>query len=125
VQKAKVKAEATTILGLPFASSMTLASSGLGDVVLPGATTALADVVKINGFDYFLSTSGWRRADTGNTDQNSVVIPAGSAVEIVRKASTGTAYPRRWRGSRTMTSFQPKLSAKTDEWVVRETFATE
>lgn len=125
VQRAKVKAEVTTILGLPFASNMTLASSGLADVVLPGPDTNQADVVKINGFNYFLSTSGWRREDTGTTNQNAFVIPAGSAVEIVRKASTGTAFPRRWRGSRTMTSFQPKLTAKSDEWVVREPFVTQ
>lgn len=125
VQKAKVRPEATTILGLPFASAMTLATSGLADVVLPGADTNQADVVKINGFNYFLSTSGWRREDTGTTSQNGFVLPAGSAVEIVRKASTGTAFPRRWRGSRTMTSFQPKLTAKSDEWIVRETFVTQ
>ena len=125
VQRAKVKAEVTTLLGLPFASNMTLASSGLADVVLPGGDTNQADVVKINGFNFFLSTAGWRREDTGTTNQNAFVIPAGSAVEIVRKASTGTAFPRRWRGSRTMTSFQPKLTAKSDEWVVREPFVTQ
>jgi len=124
-QRAKVRPEVTTILGLPFASATTLASSGLADVVLPGADTNQADVVKINGLNYFLSTAGWRREDTGTTNQNAFVIPAGSAVEIVRKASTGTAFPRRWRGSRTMTSFQPKLTAKSDEWIVRETFVTQ
>lgn len=124
-QRAKVKAEATTILGMPFAVNVTLSTSGLSDLVVPGATAALADVVSFNGVSYFRSPAGWRLASGAAGAQDAVVIPAGSAVEIERKAASGLAFSRRWRGSRPLASLKPKPGAKTDEWVVQEPFAAQ
>jgi hypothetical protein len=90
--------------------------------VVTGADVATADEVVLNGVSYIHTLSGWRLASGGTASQNGVVIPAGGAVEIVRKAPTGTPFPRRWRGSRTLTSLRPQPSAKSDTWVIRERF---
>lgn len=120
-QRAGVRDAATTILSYPFAvSGVTLGNSGLADLVVPGADVASADEVAINGISYIHTVSGWRLASGGTTSQNGVAIPPGSAVEIIRKAPTGTPFPRRWRGSRTLTSLRPRPSAKSDTWIVRE-----
>ena len=122
-QRARVRDAATTILCYPFAEAgVTLGNSGLADLVVPGADVASADEVIINGISYIHSVAGWRLASGGTASQNGVVIPPGGAVEIVRKAPTGTPFPRRWRGSRTLTSLRPKPAAKTDTWIVRERF---
>jgi hypothetical protein len=125
VQRAVLTPSANALLSYPFPRSVTLGNSGLADLVAPGADAASADTVVIGGVTYFRAPTGWRLASGGTASQNNVVIPAGAGIEVQRKPSTGTVFPRRWRGSRTMTSLRPKLAAKTNEWVVREAFTAQ
>jgi uncharacterized protein (TIGR02597 family) len=74
-------------------SSVTLASSGLSDVLTGGATAAVADTIQIYSgtgvpttYFYNTSFSQWR---TGGTDASNVTIPEGAAIVVNRKANRG------------------------------------
>lgn len=124
-QRADLVPQKTALLTFPFPVSVTLGASGLADLVAPGANATTADTVVIEGVTYFLTASGWRLASGGNTNQGSVVIPAGAGIEVQRKGAAGTVFPRRWRGSRTLSSLKPKAAAKTDDWIVQERFVAQ
>jgi hypothetical protein len=125
VQRAALTPSATALLSYPFPRSVTLGNSGLADLVAPGNDANSADTVIIGGVTFFRAPTGWRLAAGGTVSQNNVVIPAGAGIEVQRKPTAGTVFPRRWRGSRTMTSLRPKFAAKTNEWVVREVFTAQ
>jgi len=124
-QRAELVPQKTALLSFPFPVSVTLAASGLADLVAPGADATTADTVVIGGVTYFRAPAGWRLASGGTANQNGVVIPAGAGIEVQRKGAVGTVFPRRWRGSRTLSSLKPKAAAKTDEWVVLERFVAQ
>lgn len=124
-QRADLVPEKTALLSFPFPVEVTLATSGLADLVAPGADATTADTVVVGGVTYFKAPAGWRLATGGNSNQNGVPIPAGAGIEVQRKGAAGTVFPRRWRGSRTLSSLRPKVGAKTDEWVIQERFVAQ
>jgi hypothetical protein len=124
-QRAELVPQKTAILSFPFPVNVTLGASGLADLVAPGGDPASADTVVIGSTTYFRAPAGWRLASGGTANQNGVVIPAGTGIEVQRKGEAGTVFPRRWRGSRTLSSLRPKAAAKTNEWVVPERFVAQ
>lgn len=92
-------ASKNTLIANPYpVSSVTLANSGLYTAsattgIVGGTSATLADSVVIldasgSAFSYYYNTtnSRWQR---GSTDSSNVVIPAGAAVLITRKANRG------------------------------------
>lgn len=87
----------TNVLGNVYAAPMTLASSGLytgqTSTGLSSGTQNNADQVLLwNGTKYdsyfYKSNAGWRKIGS-NSNASGTVIPAGAAVTILRKGSTG------------------------------------
>jgi hypothetical protein len=124
-QRADLVPQRTALLSFPFPVNVTLGASGLADLVAPGADATGADIVVIGSAMYFRSPAGWRLTTGGNADQGGVVIPAGAGIEVQRRGEVGTVFPRRWRGSRTLSSLRPKSAAKSNEWVVPERFVAQ
>ncbi len=91
------------IIGNPYAAPMTLADSGLYTTDpatgVAAGSASTADLVQIyngnGGYDTYyyssggLAGAGWRKSNTGATDQAGVVIPVGTSVIIQRKSATG------------------------------------
>jgi hypothetical protein len=90
-RKVAVKNSGTTLVSQFWPTESTLQSSGLSSVVTSGASAAAADTVVLtsNGaaLTYFYDGTNWRRVFTGSPISNTIPIPVGATVQIVRKGS--------------------------------------
>jgi hypothetical protein len=126
-QRAITEPGKSAILSNPFASSTTLATSGLAAAVRPSTTLANADqVVLDNGTAtpdaYILTPGGWRLATAlAGADQGSVTLAAGKSVRIVRAGGTPT-YPPGWRPGAPKRWFAPVVSFPSLTWRAQERF---
>lgn len=116
-----------SILSNPFATSTTLATSGLAAAVRPSTTLANADTVFLdNGTStpdgYILTPGGWRLSTAlAGADQGTVAIAAGKAVRIVRAGGTPT-YPPGWKPGAPKRWFAPVVSFPALTWKAQERF---
>ena len=90
-RKVAVRNSGTTLISQFWPTESTLQSSGISSVVTSGASAAVADTVVLtsNGAasTYFFDGTNWRRVFTGSPISNTVPIPIGATVQIVRKGS--------------------------------------
>ena len=90
-RKVAVKNSGTTILSQFWPVESTLGTSGLSNVVTPGASASVADTVVLTAggaaSTFFFNGTDWKKVVLGSPTANTNPIPIGTSVQIIRKGT--------------------------------------